>query len=88
MKVKTPDIYRSINSIPLRLLHGNVLLVKAAFTDHAYLRADIRLSFDCKHFAFFWIYIEKDISLISASKYARSVKAAYFVHFLSHLDKK
>ena len=40
--------------------------------------AEIRLSFDCKHFAFFFfcIYIEKDIALISAGKYAWSAKAA------------
>ena len=47
-----------------------------AFTDHPYLRAEISASFDSMHFAFFCIYIEKDITLISARKYAWSVKAA------------
>ena len=38
--------------------------------------AEIRLSFKCKHFAFFCIYIEKDIMRISAQKYAWSAKDA------------
>ena len=44
----------------------------AAFTDHAYLRAEIPASFKCMYFAFsfFCIYIEKDITLTSANTYA------------------
>ena len=41
-----------------------------AFTNHTYLREEIRLLFDCVDFVFFCIYIEKTITHISAYIYA------------------
>ena len=50
---------------------------KAAFTDPGDLSVEIRVSLDCMYFAFFifCIYIEKDVTRISAHNYAWSVKA-------------
>ena len=50
--------------------------------------AEIRLSFDYMHLPFFLfcIYIEKDITLISAGKYAWSVKAAKDMLFRNRLS--
>ena len=41
---------------------GLKMASKVAFTGERICAAEIRLSFDCMHFVFFCIYIEKDLA--------------------------